>query len=189
MQLIDFSEKSPRKKTGMCRVEVESVVNQCVPNGYIVPPGKSVIQIYKDQLPELKALVRDPEDVQRLAAAKEEYARRFQKYVESDECGGDEKRAKEMFNESVESVYIQQNQGFGYPGVKPLLSVTVIEDNLPPPQAEEMWNAQKLSGDMIANIMASLLGPNSPIVENIVNAVIERIDNQTSSTGGKTQKR
>lgn len=143
--LVDRSNISPKRNMEMVEMEVESVVMQALPNGYLVSPGKSTIIVYKDEVAQVEDLVRSSEDIAAIERAKTECALRLRQYAD-DKCGGDMAAASKLFPESVESVFVSQNKGSNFPHIKPLLSARKIKEGLPPPAETDRWNAQLHGG-------------------------------------------
>jgi len=165
-------------------MEIEAAVLQTLPNGFLVHPGKSEIKIFEDEEEQVMDLVRDEEENQSVVRAKEEYDRRIAKYAK-EKCDGDMNLAYQRFPESPQSVYVQQNQGRGVIGMKPLLSAKVIERNLPPPQKEEMFDASRNTADAMAAAVDAIF--NNPslrkmLEDRILNELAEK-DSSKNSKG------
>ena len=169
---IDYSSKSPRRDVPMVEVEVESVTMQCLPNGWLVNPGKSRIMIYEDQVPEVEALTRTEQDNDLYKRAQSEFEGRLMKYAE-DEFGGDLDKATKKCPFSVESVFLSMNQSLGIPHVKPLKSMKILKDGLPPPAKKDSWDASAGTAKIVADVL-QLLFSDDTVLDKIADRVNQR---------------
>jgi hypothetical protein len=152
---VDYSKKSPRRDVPMVEIELESVTQQCVPNGWLVNPGVNTIRIYEDEVPEVQALTRTEEDNDLYKRAQAEYARRFKRWADEN-CDGDMDKAAEICPLSVESVFLSMNEGLGLPHVKPFKYMKITNKGLPPPQEERGWKDQNNAAEIAANAIAGI---------------------------------
>lgn len=166
---IDYSSKSPKRDVPMVEVEVDSVTMQCLPNGWLVNPGKSKITIYEDQIPEVEALTRTEQDNDLYKRAQSEFEGRLMKYAD-DEFGGDLDKATAKCPFSVESVFLSMNQSLGIPHVKPLKSMKVLQKDLPPPTKKDSWDAQTNAAKLVTTVIENLL-TNKELIASIASLV------------------
>jgi hypothetical protein len=133
----------------MMELEIESRVEQTLPNGVIAHIGKSVIKVFANELPQILAMVEPEINWQERARAED--AATLKAAIEQDPNNAEyiERTWAGSLSAAFRRLYHRD--------LLPLVSVVKLRENLPPPQIEGQYNV----GDAVARAIE--LGINKAI--------------------------
>lgn len=145
----------------LCKVEVDCrVAAQPLPGGYLATQGKQVVKIRKADLPVLHAMVEpNPEEIERARRlhqkALEDYVAKGMEGLNADPESTLQRRRKleAEYAGSAEAFFVRDNGR----SILPLVSVKLVEDDIPAPQDEASVDSQTMLARIVAAELAKVM--------------------------------
>lgn len=127
----------------MMELEIESRVEQCLPNGTTAHIGKSIVTIYKDEYSQIRALVETQADG--IERATIEDAALLDLAVKAAPDNAD--YIKKTWAGSIPAAFRKLFRR----DLLPLISVKVLRDDIPPPAIQGQYGASDMIAKAIEN--------------------------------------